>query len=300
MKILLIGGNGYIGSRLYKHLIDKNYKVDNLDLCWYGKIYEETIVKNYDDLTKRELEQYTHVILLAGFSSVGMCKDLYKTVKNNITYFSNLVEKLNSNQVLIYASSCSVYGNGNKVLTENDKLEPPLNNYDFSKQSLDYITNLSINKKCIGLRFGTVNGFSPNLRTDLVINAMTLSSLNQNKIFVSNGNIRRSLLGINDLCNAIEKIVITENVKSEVYNLTSCSYSIVELAKKIQSINGCQLVVNDSLSTSYSFTVTNEKFESEFKFKFVDTVDSIYKNLTDNIERVKIQSNRIDLPSCYV
>jgi nucleoside-diphosphate-sugar epimerase len=300
MKILLIGGNGYIGSRLYNQLKKKNYNVDNLDLCWYGKIYDETIVKNYDDLTKEDLEKYTHVILLAGFSSVGMCKDLYKTVKNNVTYFSNLVEKLNSEQVLIYASSCSVYGNGNKVLNENDKLESPLNNYDFSKQALDYITNLSINKRCVGLRFGTVNGYSPNLRTDLVINAMTLSSLEQNKIFVSNGNIRRSLLGIDDLCNAIEKIVVTKNIKSDVYNIISCSYSIVELAKKIQSINGCELVVNDSLSTSYSFTVTNEKFESEFKFKFVDTVDSIYRNLIDNLDQIKIKSNRTNLPSCYV
>jgi nucleoside-diphosphate-sugar epimerase len=300
MKILLIGGNGYIGSRLYNQLKKKNYNVDNLDLCWYGKIYDETIVKNYDDLTKEDLEKYTHVILLAGFSSVGMCKDLYKTVKNNVTYFSNLVEKLNSGQVLIYASSCSVYGNGNKVLNENDKLESPLNNYDFSKQALDYITNLSINKRCVGLRFGTVNGYSPNLRTDLVINAMTLSSLEQNKIFVSNGNIRRSLLGIDDLCNAIEKIVVTKNIKSDVYNIISCSYSIVELAKKIQSINGCELVVNDSLSTSYSFTVTNEKFESEFKFKFVDTVDSIYRNLIDNLDQIKIKSNRTNLPSCYV
>ena len=59
MKILLIGGNGYIGSRLYKQLKNKQYSVDNLDLCWYGKIYDETIVKNYDDLTKQELEKYT-------------------------------------------------------------------------------------------------------------------------------------------------------------------------------------------------------------------------------------------------
>ena len=58
--------------------------------------------------------------------------------------------------------------------------------------------------------------------------------------------------------------------------------------------------VNDSLSTSYSFTVTNEKFESEFKFKFVDTVDSIYRNLIDNIDQIKIKSNRTNLPSCYV
>lgn len=296
MKILVLGGNGYIGSRLYSHLKSKKYDVDNVDLCWYGKIFEETIVENFDNLSVSFLSQYTHIILLAGFSSVGMCKNLYDTVTNNVTYFSNLVNKLSEKQVLIYASSCSVYGNGEKILTESDVLSPPLNNYDFSKQTIDYINNLSINKKCIGLRFGTVNGYSPNLRTDLVINSMTLNSLEQNKIFISNGNIKRSLLGLNDLCNAIEKILVTDNLKSDIYNLTSFSYSILDLAKNIQSINNCKLDINENLSTSYSFTVTNDKFESTFKFKFQDTIESIYTEIKSNVDRIKLKSNR---SKCY-
>lgn len=296
MKILLLGGNGYIGSRLYTHLKLKNYSIDNVDLCWYGKIFPETIVENFDNLSISFLNQYTHIILLAGFSSVGMCKNLHDTVTNNITYFNNLVNKLNENQVLIYASSCSVYGNGEKVLTENDPLSPPLNNYDFSKQTIDYINNLSLNKKCIGLRFGTVNGYSPNLRTDLVINSMTINSLEQNKIFVSNGNIKRSLLGLNDLCGAIEKILVTEHVKSDIYNVTSFSNTILDLAKNIQSINNCKLEVNENLSTSYSFTVTNNKFESVFKFKFQDNIESIYSEIKDNYKSLKLKSNR---STCY-
>lgn len=296
MKILLLGGNGYIGSRLYTHLKLKNYSIDNVDLCWYGKIFPETIVENFDNLSISFLNQYTHIILLAGFSSVGMCKNLHDTVTNNITYFNNLVNKLNENQVLIYASSCSVYGNGEKVLTESDPLSPPLNNYDFSKQTIDYINNLSLNKKCIGLRFGTVNGYSPNLRTDLVINSMTINSLEQNKIFVSNGNIKRSLLGLNDLCGAIEKILVTEHIKSDIYNITSFSNTILDLAKNIQSINNCKLEVNENLSTSYSFTVTNHKFESVFKFKFQDNVESIYNEIKDNYNCLKLKSNR---STCY-
>jgi len=297
MKILLLGGNGYIGSRLYKHLVSKNYSVTNIDTMWYGKIYDETVIDNFNNLSISYLCEFTHIILLAGFSSVGMCKNLHDTVTNNVTYFNNLVSKLNEKQVLIYASSCSVYGNGEKILSEKDDLSPPLNNYDFSKQCLDYINKLSLNKKCIGLRFGTVNGYSPNLRTDLVINAMTLSSLEKKKMFVSNGNIKRSLLGINDLCNAIEKILVTPNVKSDIYNLISFSNSILDLAKEIQAINDCELVVNENLSTSYSFTVTNSKFETDFKFKFQDTVESIYKELVDNMSCVKNKANR---STCYV
>lgn len=50
MKILVLGGNGYIGSRLYSHLKSKKYDVDNVDLCWYSKIFKETIQNNFDDL----------------------------------------------------------------------------------------------------------------------------------------------------------------------------------------------------------------------------------------------------------
>lgn len=297
MKILLIGGNGYIGSRLYNHLNVKNYNITNVDTCWYGKLFTDTNIINYDNLSVSYLNQFTHIILLAGFSSVGMCKNLHDTVTNNVTYFNNLVNKLSDKQVLIYASSCSVYGNGEKILTETDDLSPPLNNYDFSKQMIDYINKLSLNKKCIGLRFGTVNGYSPNLRTDLVINAMTLSSLEQKKIFVSNGNIKRSLLGINDLCNAIEKIIVTDHIKSNIYNLVSFSNTILDLAKEIQSLNQCEVVVNENLSTSYSFTVTNNKFESDFKFKFNDTVESIYNELIVNSNVISKKSNR---STCYV
>jgi len=297
MKILLIGGNGYIGSRLYTHFKAKKYEIDNIDLCWYGKIFNETIQQNFNDVSISFLSQYTHIILLAGYSSVGMCKNLHDTVTSNITYFNNLVNKLSDKQILIYASSCSVYGNGEKILDENDTLSPPLNNYDFSKQTIDYINNLSLNKKCIGLRFGTVNGYSPNLRTDLVINSMTLSSIQENKIYISNGNIKRSLLGLNDLCNAIEKIVVTDHIKSNIYNLVSFSNSILDLAKNIQQLNDCKLIVNEHLSTSYSFTVTNNKFESDFKFKFTDTVESIYNELTQNFDSVKSKSNRY---TCYV
>lgn len=292
MKILLLGGNGYIGSRIYSHFKTKKYDVDNVDLCWYGKIFNETTQENFNDLSIAFLSQYSHIILLAGYSSVGMCKNLHDTVTNNITYFNNLLNKLSEKQILIYASSCSVYGNGEKILDENDTLYPPLNNYDFSKQTIDYINNLSLNKKCIGLRFGTVNGFSPNLRTDLVINSMTLSSIQENKIYISNGNIKRSLLGLNDLCNAIEKIIATDNIKSNIYNLVSFSNSILDLAKNIQQLNDCKLIVNENLSTSYSFTVTNNKFESDFKFKFTDTIESIYNELRENFESVKLKSNR--------
>jgi len=293
MKILLIGGNGYIGSRLYTHLINRGYIVDNLDLCWYGKIFKETIVKNYNDLTSDELKEYSHIILLAGYSSVAMCKDIFNTFNNNVIYFNNLLEKLNSDQILIYASSCSVYGNRNQVLNETDDLLSPLNNYDFSKQTIERLVHFTSNKKCIGLRLGTVSGFSPNLRDDLVVNGMTLDSVQNNKIMLPKLDIKRSIIGIEDLCNSIEKIVSYQNLKTNLYNLISFSTTLFEIANWIKSKNGCEIHRSDKHTTNYSFFASNNKFKSDFQFKFKDTLETIYNDLIFNIDNIKIKSKRI-------
>ena len=55
-KLLIIGGNGYIGTKLYQYLISyqggTEYLVDVIDTCWFGKSIEETIVKDYKTMSK--------------------------------------------------------------------------------------------------------------------------------------------------------------------------------------------------------------------------------------------------------
>lgn len=299
-KILLIGGNGYIGSRLYNYLTTCGYDVDNLDMGWFGLVHDNTIIKNFDDLTITELEQYTHVILLAGYSSVGLCNEIYTSIKYNVEYYNKLVNKLNPDQVLIYASSCSVYGNSQRILSEDDLLSPPLNIYDFTKQTIDYISSFTKNRRCVGLRFGTVNGFSPNMRMDLVVNAMTLNGLEKGVINVSNKNTGRSLLGLNDLCEAVERIILTDNVTTGVYNLASTSTTIIEIAETIQKLLGCVMVVDNNMNTSYSFNVSNNKFTQTFDFDFSDTVESMYNEIISNVNNIKIRSNRSKKIISYV
>ena len=67
-KILLIGGNGYVGTRLYNYLDD----VDVIDTCWFGKLIESTIVEDYKTMSKEFYSEYDTIILLAGHSSVKM------------------------------------------------------------------------------------------------------------------------------------------------------------------------------------------------------------------------------------
>ena len=291
-KVLIIGGNGYIGSRLYDYLLHLGYEVDNLDLCWYGNFYKETIQLDYKKLTKEQLIPYTHVILLAGHSSVSMCIDnLYSAFNNNVLNFIGLLDKLEDNQTLIYSSTAAVYGNNSSLVDENYPIKDASNFYDYTKITRENIAKLYPNKKLVGLRFGSVSGYSKNFRNENLMNSLTLNSLNK-KITISNGNSMRSILGMDDTCRAIEKIISEDTIKNKVYNLTSLNDKIINFGIAIQNLTNSELIVDDSFKTDYSFNISNALFEKDYNFKFNDTVESIYQEIIDNHSKIITNGKR--------
>lgn len=291
-KILLIGGNGYIGSRLYDYLLELNYNVDNIDLCWFGKIYPETIVKDYKDLTKEELGKYSHIVLLAAHSSVSMCVDnLSSCFKNNVTNFIDLVNKLD-NQILIYASTCAIYGKSKELVTEDEPIKPALNFYDYSMATRETIANLHPEKKLIGLRFGSVGGFSKSLRNENLVNSLTLASKNKS-LTIANGEAMRSVLGISDVCRAIERIISNGDIKNRIYNVTSVNDKIIGFGNKIKSITNSELIINESaFKTDYSFSCSSELFKNDYNFEFKDNVESLYNDIITNYDKIIFNSKR--------
>jgi UDP-glucose 4-epimerase len=292
-KILIIGGNGYIGSRLYEYLLDLDYDVTNIDLGWFGNIHQKTIIQDYKTLTKEELEKYTHIILLAGHSSVSMCvNNLTSCFKNNVYNFVKLIDKINENQTLIYSSTCAVYGNNPKFVTEEDPIKSALNFYDYTKIARENIADLYPNKKLVGLRFGSVSGFSKNFRSENLLNALTLSSSKNGSITISNGEAYRSILGMNDTCRAIETLIKQDNIKNKKYNLSSFSDKIIDFGLAIKNLTNSELTVNDSFQTDYSFNCSSELFSNDYNFKFQDTVESIYNDIESNIENIVTNHKR--------
>jgi len=272
-KVLIIGGNGYIGSRLYSHLVNLGYNVTNIDLGWFGITHTDAIQKDYKDLTKEELSEYTHVILLAGHSSVSMCGgELTSCFNNNVYNFANLLDKIDDNQTLIYSSTLAVYGNNPKLVTEEDPIKKALNVYDYTKIARENIADLYPNKKLVGLRFGSVSGFSSNFRNENLLNSLTMSSINKLPLTVANGDAYRSVLGLNDLCRAIDKII---NFGYEVKRLTDS-----------------ELIVNDSFKTDYSFNCSADLFEKDYNFKFGDTIESIYNDIIINYDNILFNTKR--------
>jgi len=295
-KVLIIGGAGYIGSRLYKHLTAAGYSVDVVDTCWFGNPAGVPVIeKDMFALTSADLALYRTVVLLAGHSSVQMCENnFYSAWCNNVHNFVTLLNKLNKHQKLIYASSSSVYGcHDSEYATEDMPLSAPVNPYDHTKQLIDELTREHLiprsGGRIFGLRFGTVCGGSDNFRADVMINAMTHTGVQEKCVRVFNGDTRRSILGLRDLCRAIECLIASDG-PSQIYNLASFHSTSIQIGKSVADYMEIPLLEQTPpqtgnakmISKNYDFWVVTHQFEQDMDFEFCDTPQSIITDILNS------------------
>lgn len=278
-KILIIGGTGYIGSSLYRDLI-KKHQVDTVDTEWFGNfINKNNIKKDFDLLSEEFLDEYDTILFVAANSSVPLCKNIFDAFENNVVKFFNLVKKLKKQKFIYASSSCVYVTSDDRPKNENDLLVP-LDGLTLTKTTIDHLMSLT-DVEYYGLRFGSVNGWSPNMRLDLMINSMTFSSLNNKEVNVFNGYAHRPILSTNDLVRAINKIIDTEEDKRGVYNIASFNDNILEIGKKVSDYMNVPLKDNGKNFT-YDFSISSQKFIDTFDFKFTDTVETIVQEILDN------------------
>ena len=292
-KTLIIGSGGYIGSRLSREI-----RADGVDINWFKKGKDDIDFKN---LSREYYSEYDNIILLAGHSSVKMSEGgLNSCFNNNVRNFIDLIEKLDK-QKLIYASSSSVYGSvGGKTVNEKYFGFEPYNQYDISKHVADLYAQKS-DVEYYALRFGTVNGYSPFLRSDVMINAMVNSAIVDGHIKLYIKDTMRPILGINDLCEAIRHILASGEDKRGLYNLASFNKTAEQIAYEVANVMGVEVkefeadptqIKNTKNQTkAYNFSISTLKFRKAFGFKFKDTVEGLATELKNKWNDMK-KTNR--------
>ena len=272
----------------------KEMHATGVDINWFKKGRKDV---DFKDLTRDYYSEYDNIILLAGHSSVKMSEGgLNSCFNNNVRNFIDLIEKLDK-QKLIYASSSSVYGSvGGKTVNEKYFGFEPYNQYDISKHTADLYAQKS-DVEYYALRFGTVNGYSPFLRSDVMINAMVNSAINDGLIKLYIKDTMRPILGINDLCEAIRYILASDEDKRGLYNLASFNKTAEQIAYEVANVMGVQVqefeadptqIKNTKNQTkAYNFSISTLKFRKEFGFKFKDTVESLATELKDRWNDMK-------------
>lgn len=313
MKILIIGGNGYVGTHLIDYITNNHpeYQIVMVDYKIYDNLNQlpniQYICAKFQDLPVSFYEDFTDIIMLSGQSSVGNSNDLLTVVENNVRSFAWLINLIRPEQKLIYASSSSIYCNtyGLDVDEEYNKTSNngPYNYYDWSKYSIDQLAELS-GKQYYSLRFATVNGFSRNFRNDIMINSMIFNAIQNSKVYVSNGQVNRPILGIDDLSRAIMTIIQKGQKKySGIYNLNSFNTTVNEIAEFTSNI--CNVPcenINTNINNStinfnvgkkiYDFRIHSQKFINTFNFQFKETMSSIVSSILENWKKIEHCGNR--------
>jgi UDP-glucuronate 4-epimerase len=244
-KVFFITGSaGFIGFHLSKLLLEKNFKVisvDNFDDYYDVKIKKDRIkilkkFKNFKifkaDITNekkirnnflkvKKIDFFIHLAAQAGvrYSLVNRKKYL----STNVIGFFNLIEIIKERKEIkhfLFASTSSVYGaNLNKISSESDKTDFPIQFYAATKKSNEifaYAYSKLYKIPTTGLRFFTVYG--PWGRPDMALFKFTKNILSGNNIDIFNfGNHKRDFTFIDDLTQSVFKICFKPPQKKNNY-----------------------------------------------------------------------------------
>jgi UDP-glucose 4-epimerase len=239
-SVLITGGLGYVGQALARHLSACGLQVDLCDVRTPPDMqeYEHNFgwpftglffAVDYRRLITDLVRHYDTIIHVAGHSSVATAQaDPAAAVANNVTGMVDLVRRMRPEQRLIYASSASVY---------SDSVQ---NIYDATKRAADTIIPV-LHENSWGLQFGTVCGPSPAIRLDTMMNRMTWKAVTTGRIEMSNPAVRRPLLGIRDLCAAVERLVVVDDIPPGLHPLASENTTVGRVARGVRALTGAKI-----------------------------------------------------------
>lgn len=292
-KVLITGGAGYIGSALSRQLLAAGYKVRVLDKFLFGFDSVADIlghegfevmtgdVLNYQDL-KRAVSGVDSVVHLASLVGDPVCAAEPDTA-TEINYVSTarLGRLCREKKIkrFLFASTCSVYGaSDGELITEESELNPV---------SLYAETKIDSEKALLGLaqkdfkptimRVGTVYGFSPRMRFDLVVNFFTWKAFSSKRIKIFNGELWRPFLHVDDACGLVLALLEApvEEVGEQTFNVgfTKENFKLKQLGELIHElVPGTEVEYLHKTTDQRSYHVSFKKLENLLKLKNTKTL----------------------------
>lgn len=278
MKVLVLGGAGYIGSHTVKALCEENIDVVVADNLVTGhieavdsraKFYKGDIrdINFLDDLFSKE--KIDAVIHFAAYSLVGeSVTDPLKYYDNNLCGTKVLLESMVKNNVdkIVFSSTAATYGEPENIpILESDRTEPT-NPYGETKLSMEKMFKWTANAH--GLRFVSLRYFNAcgadesgkigeahNPETHLI--PIILQVPNGQREFVSifgndyptkDGTCIRDYIHVTDLAQAHILAVkyLMNGGNSDIFNLgNGVGFSVREVIETARKVTGHPIPVKD-------------------------------------------------------
>jgi nucleoside-diphosphate-sugar epimerase len=309
---LLVGGAGYVGAVLAEELLERGYAVKILDRLYFGedglRDVRDRVALIAGDMRVPDpgiLDDVDAVANIGGLSNDPTAE--YNPQANyemNTVASRALAERCIERGVQRYilASSCSVYdtgvGNDEKdVLQDEGTLVAPRAAYSSSKREAEKAL-LALAEKhpkfCpVLLRKGTIYGFSPRMRYDLVVNTFVKDALSRGYLTIHyGGEMWRPLVDVRDAARAYIACLEAPagQVRGQIFNVTYGNMRISELALRVREVFR-ELGSDIDIRADYgykgvrSYRVSGEKLRRSLAFRPLVTVEESVREMVARIPR---------------
>ena len=300
-KIVITGGNGFIGSNLVNFLIKKKFFVINIDKNKYSKssyLLKNIKSKNYkfynfDINNKKILKIFTQyqpdaIFNLAAETHVDRSIDSPKDfIYSNILGTFNILEQIrnykkkNKRKIrLIHISTDEVYGDLKKNERSDEKYSyKPSSPYSASKASADHLIKSYVRTYDIDAVISNCcNNFGPGQFPEKLIPTLIFNILNNKPLPIyGKGLNSREWIFVEDHCKGLFKI-FKKGKKGESYNIgTGMNINNLKLTKillKIIKLNKIELgnkvkikFVKDRPGHDFRYALNSNKIKKKLGWK---------------------------------
>lgn len=227
MKVIVIGSKGFIGQALFEHFKQKKVQVCGADIIsepLQDYFFVNASSPDFDDIFQQQ--SFDYCINASGaanvnFSVANPAWD-YELNTHNVFRLLHAIRKFNPACRFLQISSAAVYGNPASLPVNENAIIQPLSPYGFHKWQSELLCR----------EFSTVYGvltsivrifsaYGPGLRKQLFWD-LYQKSLQTKEIELSGtGNESRDFIYIQDIVEALEKVMLYDALPAQVVNIAS-------------------------------------------------------------------------------
>lgn len=257
MKILITGGAGYKGCILTEKLLKLGHDVTVVDNFMFG--YDSilylvpypklTIIKT--DIRNEDLswlDGQDVVIHLAAISGYPACEANPNSAELiNYVASKRISEYLSKDQVLLFASSTSLYGSTGEPCDETEKVTP-VSLYGTTKLHAEEV--ILQRENSVSLRWATVFGVAPRMRAGLLVNDFVQKAIQEGTLVLYSGHSKRTFMHVNDCTDGY--IFTLDNypqMKGQIFNMGN------------ESLNFSKKIIADNIIKYHQFEIIESCME---------------------------------------
>ena len=300
LRVLVIGGAGYIGSSLVPRLLEHGHAVTVYDALFFGRASLSMCNENKrfslvqgdirDSVRVRAVMEggFDAVIFLAAVSNHPCCEiDAALTTEINRSATETVMRFAKECGIsrFLFASSASVYGVRDEArVVESLTLHPVTLYAKYKAWGEACLGALASPEFCpVMVRAGTVAGYAPRLRLDLTGHILATAALTTGKINVWGGSQIRPHVHIRDLVNLYITLLTAPRalVHAQAFNVIAENNSVMEIAQLISKIVGDVEIVSSPLSDPRSYRLDGSLAFDVLGFKPTRTIAMAVEELAE-------------------